>query len=210
MDDERTADVIQIWRLSDLHLVRTIALPPRAGDSLSHFPYDVRVLLDGRTAMLNTYFCGLYRLSDLDSDRPRIDFVHALRAPYSEGCAVAVVTNHYWVIPVAYGRAIVSLDVADPSHPVEVSGLQTDSTFLPHWISADPGSDRIVICSADEGEARVLVARLDRTSGRLSWDEHFREAGSARRGIGFDRQDWPHGRIAHVMAHAAVFGPAGQ
>jgi hypothetical protein len=93
---------------------------------------------------------------------------------------------------------------------VEVSTLRTDSTFLAHWTSADPGSDRIVISSADEGEARVLMARLDRTSGRLSWDERFREPGSARRGISFDRQDWPHGRIAHVMAHAAVFGPAGE
>ena len=207
MDDEETADVVQVWRLSDLRLLHTLTVPALPGHSGNAFPYDARALRDGRSAMLNTYYCGFYRISELDSDRPRLELVHVLQEPHSEGCAVAIVVGHYWVVPVASGRAVVCLDVADPSHPVEVSRLATEPTFKPHWISADPGSDRIVINSADEGDARVVVAHLDRTSGRLTWDDRFRDAGSTQRGVSFDRQEWPHGTASHVMAHAALFGP---
>jgi hypothetical protein len=208
MDDERTADVVQIWRLSDLHLLKTIAVPQVAGDSTGTFPYDARILADGRTAMLNTYYCGLYRLSNLDSDSPKIELVHTLHIAHATGCAVAVVVGHYWVVPAAYGRAVVSLDVTDPAHPVEVSVLQTDSAFYPHWISADPTSDRLVINSADDGDARVLIAHLNQRTGNLTWDDRFRDAGSTRRGVSFDRAHWPHGSAVHAMAHAALFGPA--
>src|SRR5690349_7017477 len=141
----------------------------------------------GRTAMVNTYYCRLYRVYDVASDQPRIEPVHTLEHVRREGCAVAVVAGRYWVVPVAYGRAIVSLDVSDPAHPVEVSTLRTDSTFLPHWLSADPGSDRIVVNSADDGESRVLIAHLDRATGQLTWDDRFHDAGSSRPGVTITR-----------------------
>jgi len=208
MDDEVTADVVQIWRLSDLHLLHTLAVPPLSGKTGNSLPYDTRVLADGRTAMLNTYYCGLYRVTGIETDHPRLDLVHTLHEPHSEGCAVAVVVGRYWVVPVADGRAIVSLDVADPAHPVEVSRLSSDSTFLPHWLSADRASDRIVVGGADGGDPRVLIARLDHASGKLTWDERFRDPGSARRGVDLDRRELRHGSASHVMGHAAVFGPA--
>lgn len=173
MGNERTADVIQIWRLSDFKLLRTMLVPAVAGDSIHYYPFEIRALSDGRTALLNTYYCG-----------------------------------SYWVMPIAYDHRVVSLDLREPSHPIEVSALQTDSTFLPHWAAVDPGSDRIVIVGQDDGEARVLMARLDRTTGRLSWDEGFRDANSARRGVSFDRRVWPHGAVTAAMPHAALFGPA--
>jgi len=218
MGDERTADVIQIWRLSDLRLMRTLAVPVAAGDTGNAFPYDARVLSDGRTAMVDTYYCRLYRVVDLDSDQPRIELVHTLQNSPREGCAVAAIVGHYWIVPNANGRAVVSLDVTDPAHPVEVSTLHTDSTFFPHWISVDPAGDRIVINSADDGESRVSIAHLDRHSGRLSWDERFRDTGSPRRGVLIDHAidhaiDHVNGvgvNTGHVMAHAAVFGPAGR
>jgi hypothetical protein len=206
MDDEQTADVVQIWRLSDLRLLHTISMPRSAGDSIGSLPYDARALADGRTAMLNTYYCGLYRLSDLETDAPRIALVHVLRGAHMEGCAVAGVVGHYWVVPSAYGHEMVSLDVADAEHPVEVSTLHTDSTFLPHWIAVDPRSDRLVVTGADEGETRVFIVRIDRATGRLSFDEHFRDTAAARPGVGFDGRTWPHGRVTHVIAHGAVFG----
>src|SRR5215510_10071775 len=63
MDEETTADVVQVWRMSDLHLLHTIAMPIVKRDSLHAMPYDTRVLSDGRTAMLNSYYCGLFRVS---------------------------------------------------------------------------------------------------------------------------------------------------
>ena len=208
MADEVTADVVQIWRLSDLRLLHTLAVQAQPGKSGNNFPYDSRVLADGRTAMMNTYYCGFYRLSAIETERPQLELVHALNEPKAEGCAVAVVLGHYWVVPNAFGSAIVSLDVTDPAHPVEVSRLRTDSTFYPHWLSADPASDRIVVGTSDGGDPRVLVARVDRATGKLTWDERFRDSASSRLGVDLDRPELRRGGASHVMGHAALFGPA--
>ncbi len=207
MDSEVTAHVIQLWRLSDLRLLRTIAVPKVEGDSLNYYPFEVRALLGGRTAMLNTYYCGFYLLSDMDTEHPRIELVLALRRPLRIGCAVPVIVGRYEVVPIAYAHEIVSLDLTDPAKPVEVGGLRTDSTFLPHWSSPDARSDRIVVTGQGDGEARVMMIRLDRANGRLSWDERFRESGATRRGVSFDRTSWPHGPAGPAMPHGAVFEP---
>lgn len=131
-----------------------------------------------------------------------------MREPRRIGCAVPVVAGHFVVMPIAYDHSIVSLDIADPLHPTEASTLRSDSTVLPHWSAADPASDRIVITGQDDGEARALLVRLDRVTGRLSSDERFREANSSRLGLGFSQQPGPHGAVGHVMPHAALFGTA--
>ena len=207
MDNETTADVVQVWRLSDLTLLKTLSVPVTAGDSAHKYPFEVRALPDG-SVMLNTYYCGFYRVSGIETEQPRLDLVHALNEAHAEGCAVAVVMGHYWIVPAAFARTIVSFDVSDPTHPVEVSRLQTDSTFYPHWLSTDPASDRIVVGSADGGAPRVLVARMDRTTGTLTWDERFHDAGSSRLGVDLDRPELRRGAASHVMGHAALFGPA--
>ena len=69
MDDENTARVVQVWRLSDLHLLRTIQLPARA-DSTNKYPFEPRVLTDGRTVLVNSYTCGFYRFTALESLHP--------------------------------------------------------------------------------------------------------------------------------------------
>lgn len=208
MEMVRTANVIQVWRLSDLRLLQTIVVPPLAGDSVDSYPFEIRALPDGKTALFNTYYCGFYLVTGLDSATPQLTLVHSMREPRRVGCSVPTIVGRYWVMPVAYDHSVISLDIADPAHPVEVSVLRADSTFLPHWSSADPGSDRIVITGQDDGEPRVLIARLDPATGQLSWDEGFRDAGSARLGVSFDRPTWPHGSVDHAMPHGALFGPA--
>ena len=208
MSDETTADVIQVWRLSDLHLLRTIALPIVKGDSMQVMPYDARILSDGRTAMLNSYYCGLWRVANLETDHPVVENVGAIRVPHAAGCAVAAVLGHYWIVPSADAHLVVVFDVADPSHPVEASRLVTDSSFMPHWISPDPSNNRVVITGADEGEARVFIADIDPRNGRIAIDQRFRDAGAAKPGIAFSERAWPHAFVAHAMAHGAVFGPA--
>lgn len=208
MDTERTADVIQIWRLSDLHLLKTLAVPPLSGDSIHFYPFEVRALPDERSVLLNTYYCGFYLLSALETDAPRIELVYSMREPRRIGCAVPVVVGRFVVMPIAYDNSIFSLDLTDPKHPTEISSLRTDSTFLPHWSAIDPSSDRIVITGQDDGEPRVLVAHFDRTTGQLTWDDRFRDADSSARGVAFTRQAWPHGSVPHAMPHGALFGPA--
>jgi hypothetical protein len=200
MDDEKTADVIQVWRLSDLHLLHTIAMPK--GDSLNAMPYDSRVLADGRTAMVNSYFCGLFRVSGIESNNPRIDAVGKIGLPGSSGCAVATVIGHYWIVPDAYGRAVVSFDVSDPAHPKQVSMLSTDSAFFPHWIAADKSTNRIVVNTTDDGNGRVLIANVDSATGALTIDRKFRQPGASVPGLNFAGMG---SGKEKTMAHSAVF-----
>lgn len=208
MDDELVADVIQVWRLSDFRLLRTIPLPPRT-DGANREPFEARVLSDGRSVLVNSYRCGFYRLLDLQTLAPRAEFVLSEQPPTGpvSGCSVPVVVGQYWVMPIAYQHRVAVLDVSQPDHPREVSSLATDSTFFPHWSSADPHSDRIVVTEQGDGEPRVMIARLDPHTGQLQWDERFRDARFAKPGLDFGRRTWPGGAVGSAMPHAAVFVP---
>ena len=208
MSGENTADVIQVWRISDLHLLKTVAINGSAGDSSGHHPFEVRALPGGKTAMLNTAYCGFYLLTGLDTDQPTAVQVYSMFALHRRGCSVPVVVGHYWVMPIAGDHSVAVLDIADPAHPVEVSRLQTDTTFWPHWSSADPASDRIVFTGQGNGDGRVMIARLDRGNGALVWDPRFHDPGSSRPGVSFAHESWPHGQVPGAMPHGALFGPA--
>ena len=204
MDTEHTANTVQLWRLSDFKLLKTIAMPKVANDSVDQQPFEVRALPDGKSVMLNSYLCGMYHVT-VDNETPRVELVDALRSPPETGCSVPVIVGHYWVIPVAYGRRVVSLDISDPAHAKQVAELKTDSTFLPHWLSADPGSDRIVMVGQDDGEPRVTIIRLNQATGALAWDDRFHDDDKTKHGVSFARTDWPHGRAEHVVPHGALF-----
>jgi hypothetical protein len=205
MDLERTADVVQIWRLSDLTLLKTLAVPGLPGDSVERNPFELRTLADGRTVLLNTYECGFYRVTGLDGN-PRIEAIGALRQPAMSGCGVPVLSGSYWIMPVAYGHRILAFDIQDPGKPRLVSELLTDSTFHPHWLSQDPRSDRIVVTGQGDGSPVVMMIRLDAATGTLTRDDRFGEAGTAGR-VSFARQSWPNGIAGHAMPHAALFVP---
>ena len=183
-------------------------MPPRA-DSVHRDPFEVRVLSDGRTVIVNTWRCGFYRVAGLETETPHLEFLASAKpAPDAgNGCAVPVVVRDYLVVPVAYQHRVVVLDVSRGDRPRIVSSLATDSTFFPHWSAADPGSDRIVITEQGDGPPRVLIARLDPRSGQLRWDERFRDAGASRPGLDFARVMLPDGTLGRAMPHAAVFVP---
>jgi hypothetical protein len=205
MSQERTADVVQVWRLSDLALLKTLAVQPVPGDSAHVRPFEPRALDDG-SVLLNSFYCGFFRITGLDKE-PRIDRVGALPFPRNKGCAVSVIVGHYMVLPVSNAHRYVTMDIADPAHPKEVASLQADSTFFPHWASADPGSDRIVFTDQGNGRPMVRIANLDRTTGRLSWDERFKDEGATVPGVSYDRARWPNGVTGMAMPHAAIFVP---
>ena len=204
MDSEVTAHVVQLWRLSDLALLKTIALPTSAADSSWHYPFEIRFLADGRSAFLNTWNCGFFHLTGLDAE-PAIERVMSLPLPANVGCGVPLIVGRYWIMPVYFGHAFHVLDIADPRAPRVVSTLTVDSGFAAHWISRDPGTDRVVLTS-DGDDRRVLLARFDSVSGRLTLDSRFRDAGSDRVGVSFTRKAWPHGTSGPAVPHAAVFG----
>jgi hypothetical protein len=103
-------------------------------------------------------------------------------------------------------NALVVLDIADPERPREVARLLADSTFRPHWLAKDPGSDRIIVGAENGGENRMLMALIDSTTGAIRWDESFRSADGAL-GVSFVRERWPHGATGEAFGHAALFRP---
>lgn len=201
MDDESTANVVQVWRLSDLTLLKTLSVPVVAGDSAHRHPFEVRALSDG-SVMVNTYRCGFYHMTGLAAT-PTI--VRVLALPKSSGCSVPVIVGRFMVMPIAYAHRYATIDIADPQHPREVASFPTDSSFFPHWAALDPGSDRIVVTDQGDGAPMVKVMRLDRTTGRLSWDERFRDEGAATPGVSYHRARFPNGVTGMAMPHGAVF-----
>jgi hypothetical protein len=203
VSQEVTSTHVQVWRLADLTLLHTLKLPANAAGQ-NAYTAEARRLANG-DVYVNTFSCGLYRLTGLDTDAPAA--VPALFSPYEPGkyCAVPVTIGNYWIQPSATERAIVALDLSDPANPREASRLTLDSVFAgPHWIAADPAAPRIVVTS-DDG-AWVLIVDVDPATGALSLDEAFRDAGAGRAGLNFDRGEWPHGSGGRAMPHGAVFG----
>jgi hypothetical protein len=196
--------VVQVWRLSDLSVLKTIVLPPGPKGYEGEQPGEPRVLPDGRTVLVATFACGLYRIVGLEGANPQAEFIHAFGGG---GCAVPVIVGRFWIQSDPSAHALVSLDVSDPGHPVEVSRLELGARHAPHWLALDPGGNRIVIDDRGDGELRVLLATVNRETGALEIDRDFREAGSERPGISFDRTEWPHGATGPAIPHGAVFGP---
>ena len=168
-------------------------------------------MADGRTALVNTHNCGFYRLSELDGDA-KIERVLAMSQPRNLGCSVPVLIGHFMVMPITYAHRYATLDISDPSHPVEVSSLDMDSTFYPHWINGEPGSNRVVATIRErtngvEGAPTVMLGYLDRLTGKLAWDARFRDAGAKTPGVSFSRDSWPNGVKGMVIPHAALFVP---
>lgn len=203
MDSEKAAHVIQIWRLSDLALLKTLAVPEASGDSAHMYPFEVRTLADG-TVMLNTYLCGFFRISDLGGS-PRIDRVMTL--PRNVGCSVPVIVDSLMIMPIAYSHRYATINIADPAHPREIASFATDSTFFPHWATVDPGSDRLVVTDQGDGPPMVRIMHLDRSTGRLSWDQSFRDRGATAPGVSYHRASWPNGMKGMAMPHGALFVP---
>jgi hypothetical protein len=196
--------VVQVWRLSDLSVLATIDLPPFPGGGGDEQPGEPRLLADGRTVLVSTFTCGLYRMTGLEGGSPGAEPVHRFDGG---GCAVPVVSGRFWVQSVPSARAVVALDVTDPAAPAEVSRLELGARNFPHWLALDAESGRIAIADRGDGEERVFVATLDPATGALALDERFRDPGSDRPGVSFERAEWPHGRTGAARPHGTVFGP---
>lgn len=193
---------IQVWRLSDLKLLKTVRLPASDWTPLVGLnSAEPRVLADGRTVLVATFICGLYRVDGLAGMNPSATLVYDFGA---RGCSVPVVAGHYWVETLQSSHRIVSLDVSDPSHPVEVGSLMLQPSDLPHWLALEPDGNRIVIGGYGGLFYRLLIAKVDMKTGALSLDEHFREPGAKQPGFNFDR-DWPDGWKGPAIPHGAVF-----
>jgi hypothetical protein len=154
---------------------------------------------------VSTFNCGLYLLHGLDTNAPSGSLVASFPELKNESCAIPVTAGHYYLVTVPAWHAVVSLDIADPAHPREVSRLVLGPTDVPHWISIEPNHRRLVVTGYAGLERRVLIASFDEHTGRLALDTRFRDPGAAEPGVRMEGRTWPHGGSAAAIPHGAVF-----
>jgi hypothetical protein len=196
---------VQIWRLSDLALLHTLLLPPGPRGDENWLTAEPRVLADGRTVLVNTFTCGLYRLSGLEGDAPRAEWVYSTPWTAGRNCAVPVVAGRFWLQTSGVEHAVVALDISDPGRPREVSRLTLQPDQVPHWIALEPSGHRLVITGYRQLEQWVLLADFDRATGALQLDTSFKAPGAEQPGLDFGRDRWPHGATGPAVPHGAVF-----
>ncbi|MGN6058021.1 MAG: hypothetical protein ACTHOI_05500 [Sphingomicrobium sp.] len=191
---DKSSHVVQLWRLSDLRLLRTVVLPQpeHYGKAVANSASEARLLPDGRTVLVVTAGCGLYELDDLAGENPRAKFVYDFGY---RACGVPTVVGHYWVQAATSGHSLISLDVRDASHPTEAGHLTLEPDVLPHWLAHEPNGNRIVVTGYGKLATRAIFATLDPKTGRLTLGPHR---------IDFDRQ-WPDGWKGPAMPHASLF-----
>ncbi len=194
-----TSNTYQLFRLSDLKLLGTYRLDPGPRLNGHVSPEEPRIGPDG-AAYVHTLSCGVQRVTGLEGNAPTARLVHQYPGSW---CGVPTIIGHYMVQSVPAIHGFVVLDIADGSKPVEVSRLVINDEYAPHWTAWDTKSRRLVVTSGRSGN-RMYLLKLDETTGKLSVDPAFRDAGG-RPGFSFAKRTWPHGWTGEAKPHGAVF-----
>jgi hypothetical protein len=202
-DSAATSEWVQLWRLSDLTLLRSIALQPGPRGDEHRFSGEPRLLPDGHSVYIHTFNCGLYLLRGIDQPSPTATFVKGFTG---KNCGVPILTSHYWLQTVPETHSLVAMDITDPEHPRDVASVKLGDDEFPHWIAIDGTGRRIVLNSAGSGAGnRLYIINFDPANGALSVDDRFRDSGSTRAGVSMTQKSWPHGFTGTAVPHGTVF-----
>jgi hypothetical protein len=187
----------QVWRLSDLKLLKTAFLDVGENRYSQISPEEARVAPDG-SILIQTLGCGIERITGVDTNEPTSKLVYAFPGDW---CGVPTIVGHYLVQSVPAMHGFIVLDVANAAKPVEVSRLALSGTYDSHWTAWGAKTQRLVVTS---GSDRLYLLKLDRATGALSLDDDFRGT-DGKTGFTFADRKWPHGWSGTAMAHGAVF-----
>lgn len=187
----------QLWRLSDLKLLKTSYFDSGENRYGHISPEEPRLGPDG-SIFVQTLGCGIERITGISSDQPTSQLVHTFPGNW---CGVPTIVGHYLIQSVPSLHGLVVLDIASAAKPVEVSRLKLNDTYSPHWTGWDAKTQRLVVTGS---EPRLFLLKLDQTSGALTLDENFHDA---KGNVGFDFADreWPHGWKGSGKPHGVVF-----
>jgi hypothetical protein len=199
-DDLFSGVTYQVWRLSDLKLLKTADFDV-GPDHYAHIsPEEPRLGPDG-SVFVQTLGCGLERITDIDTTHPTSKLVHVFPGNW---CGVPTIVGHYLVQSVPAVHGFVVLDIANPAQPIEVSRLKISDRYFPHWTGWDPKTERFVVTASATPEDRTYLLKFDQSRGVLAIDEAFRDI-DGQPGFSFSARDWPHGWHGVGMPHGAVF-----
>lgn len=187
----------QVWRLSDLKLLKTAYLDVGENRYGHVSPEEPRLGPDG-SVFVQTLGCGIERITGIDTDNPKSQLVYTFPGSF---CGVPTIVSHYLIQSVKVNHSVIVLDITNPAKPVEVSRLQFNETFQPHWTGWDPKTQRLVVTGTDP---RLYLLKFDPASGSVSMDEAFHDA-DGKPGFNFSDRDWPQGWKGSGLPHGVVF-----
>ena len=214
---ERSDNVVQLWRLSDLTLLATVPVPEidQATDPPCYLDEWVdgddctvdRVAGHDRTfeirrltqdlAILNTLSCGFYAVSGIQSGTLELEAI--MNWPDMVLCGVTTVVGDYYIVPVGASDRVISVDISAPLHPVPVDTVYVGEGFRPHWAQVDPGTNRFILTGNGPSGPMVRLYHVDAETGAITPDEGFGA-------LDMNREVWPHGATGPAAPHAALFG----
>lgn len=202
-DDILAGVTYQVWRLSDLKLLKTAYFDVGENRYAQISPEEPRLGPDG-SIFVQTLGCGLERITGVDSDQPKSQLVYTFPGNW---CGVPTIVGHYLVQSAPATNGLIVLDIANAAKPVEVSRLKLGDTYKPHWTGWDPKTQRIVVTSSmtsAESPERLYLLNLDSATGALTLDNSFRDT-DGKIGFNFAKREWPHGWDGSGQPHGVVF-----
>ena len=199
-DDLFSGVTYQVWRLSDLKLLKTAHFDVGANRYAHISPQEPRLGPDG-SVFVQTLGCGIERITNLDTSTPQSQLVFTFPGNW---CGVPTIVGNYLVQSVPAIHGIIVLDITNAAKPKEVSRLTLSDVYRPHWTGWDPKTRRLVVTSGQTPNDRLYLLKLDESTGALSLDDTFRDQ-DGQVGFSFAERTWPHGWKGIGAPHGAVF-----
>jgi hypothetical protein len=185
----------QVWRLSDLKLLKTAYFDPGENRYAHIAPEEPRVAADG-SVYVQSLGCGIERITGLTST-PVAKLVHTFPGNW---CGVPTIVDNFLIQSVPAIHGLIALDISNPEKPREVSRLSLSDGFRAHWTGWDAKTKRLVTTGS---ENRLFLVKLN-SSGALSVDESFKDD-SGKPGFDMANRKWPHGWTGTGKPHGVVF-----
>jgi hypothetical protein len=187
----------QVWRLSDLKLLKTAYLDVGENRYAQVSPEEPRLGPDG-SVFVQTLGCGIERITAIDSAEPRSQLVYTFPGSF---CGVPTIVGHYLIQSVQVNHSVIVLDISNGAKPVEVSRVKLGDTYKPHWTGWDAKTHRVVVTGS---EPRLYLLKFDPSSGAISMDDSFHDT-DGETGFNFADREWPQGWKGSGRPHGVVF-----
>jgi hypothetical protein len=199
-DDVFSGVTYQVWRLSDLKLLKTAFLDVGENRYAQVSPEEPRLGPDG-SVYIQTLACGIERITAIETSAPKSQLVYTFPGNW---CGVPTIVGHFLIQSVPAVHGFIVLDLSDAARPKEVARLSLSDSYTPHWSAWDPKAQRLVATSGETPEDRTYLLKLDPATGALSIDTGFRDTDGLP-GFSFAERAWPHGWKGVGYPHGAVF-----
>lgn len=214
---------VQVWRLKDLKLLKTVVLEagPRGEENLAP---AMPVALHRHPVVLvdTSQGGGVYASDSVDTDLTTFKLVYDFGGDTAGGDAAVTPDDRFYVVALAARNRVVSLDVSDPWHPKPVSAVRFDRdpgdsgrerAGGPSALAMSADGTRIVVADYTvdvpglkrDGDRRIYMLRLDPATGALRFDTAFRDEATGEVGLDFNRTQWPHGETGAARPHGVAF-----